>query len=285
MGMDDRDGAYKSRDQPPRRRPYDGGDLPTRSSSRDPREMDGPRSRSPRREYDAGGDYDRPTRDPRGAPRGGSSGRSERNDYDRRPRPAGPPRSDRRGYDDAGYDNYDRASRSSRGDPSASSQRGDRSMRGGRPPAREEGWGDPRPARAGARGLSAADSNGRMRRPPQPGGRGGLWDDEAQSAGRLNGGNKERDPRARRLAAQEDEEEKGSPAAGIAKAFGAIVLALVLGAGSAYGYFVVSTPKLNVTPSQQAVPTAPATTPSPSPSATKSAFLNPPAPGSSLLVF
>ncbi len=100
----------------------------------------------------------------------------------------------------------------------------------------------------------------------------------------MNGGFNARDPRARRLAAaQEEEEEKGSPAAGIAKAIGAIALALVLGVGSAYGYFVFSTPKLNVAPSQQAVPTTqPSTTPSPS--ATKSALLQPPAATRTLLI-
>ncbi|HEU0026943.1 MAG TPA: hypothetical protein VFQ25_07485 [Ktedonobacterales bacterium] len=122
-----------------------------------------------------------------------------------------------------------------------------------------------------------------MRRPPQAGGRGGLWADEAQPFGGLNA----RDPRARRLAAQQEDDEEGSPAAGFAKALGAIVLALALGAGSAYGYFIVSTPKLHIPPGQQATPTAaPSTTPpaSASPSATKSALLGPPAGERTLLI-
>lgn len=306
MGMDDRNGAYRSRGQQPRRRPYDGDDLPAsfssrgesemnssrydggdrpgRPSSRAPREpggIDNPRSRPPRREYDSGGDYDRPTRDPRSAPRGGSSGgssgRYDRDGNDRRPRPGAPPRGDRRGYDN-GYDDYDRPNRSSRSDPGASNPRGERTMRGGRPPARDEGWNDPRDARVGARGPSAGGSNERMRRPVSPDGRGGLWNDEPESFRARNGGINARDPRARRLAAQqEEEEESGSPAAAVAKAIGAIALALVLGAGSAYGYFVVSTPKLHVSPNQQAIPTSPASTPSttPSPSATKSASVQP----------
>src|SRR5215831_1137022 len=112
MGMDDRDGDYRSRGQPPRRRPYDGDDPPARSSSRDPREVDNPRSRPPRREYESGGDYDRSGR----ASRGGSSGRHERDNYDRRPRSPGGQRADRRSYD-GGYESYDRPSRN---DPGAS---------------------------------------------------------------------------------------------------------------------------------------------------------------------
>ncbi len=283
MGLDDRDGAYRSRGQSPRRRPYDGDDFPSHSSSRGsssraPREpggADNPRSRPPRREYDSGGDYDRPPRDPRGAQRGGSGGRYDRESYDRRPQSGGASREDRRGYDD-----YDRPNRAGWSDPSASNPRGERNMRGARPPARDDGWSDPRGARVSARGASAGGSSGRMRRPAPPDGRGGLWGDEAGNLGARNVGINARDPRARRLAAQqEEEEESGSPAADVAKALGAIVLALVLGAGSAYGYFVVSTPKLQVSPNQQAIPTSPASTPSitPSPSATKSASVQPPA--------
>jgi hypothetical protein len=268
MGMDDRDGAFRSRGQPPRRRPYDGADAPARSSSRGPREMDSPRSRPPRREYESDREYDRPARDPRGAPRGGSSGRHERDEQAPHSRSGGPPRGDRRGYDDYG--------RFSRSDPGAPSPRGARNMRSGRPAERDDAWGDPR-------GGRVAGSNGRMRRPPQAGGRGGLWADEAQPYGAPN----TRDPRARRLAAQQEEDEEGSPGAGFAKALGAIVLALALGAGSAYGYFIVSVPKLHVPAGQQSTPTAvPSTTPSttPSPSATKSALLHPPGAERTLLI-
>ncbi len=284
MGMDDRDSAYRSRGTPPRRRPYDGDDLPARSSSsRAPHEMDSPRSRPPRRDYGFEENYDRPMRDPRSAPRGGSSGRNERDGYDRRPRPANSPRGDRRGYDG----DYDRPGRPGRSDPNAPNPRGERSMRGGRPPVRDDGWGDPRGSRSGARPGSAADSNGRLRRPPQRGGRGGLWGDEAEPFGSQKSALYARDPRARRFAAQqEEEEEKGSPAAAFAKAIGAIVLALVLGAGSAYGYFIMSAPKLHVPPSQQAIPTAPASTPSttPSASATKSALIQPSAGARALFI-
>jgi hypothetical protein len=313
MGMDDRDGAYRSRGQSPRRRPYDGDDLPmpsssrapremnsarydsedrpARLSSRGPREMDSPRSRPPRREYEPDGDYTRSPRDPRGAPRGSSSGRHERDgfdrdDFSRRPRSGASPRSDRRSYD-GGNDDYDRSSRFSRSDPGASSPRGERNMRSGRPSSRDDNRGDPRGARAGARGAPPADSNGRMRRPAPHNRRGGLWDDEAEPLGGLNGGNKSRDPRARRFAAQQEEEEKSSPAAAIAKTLGAIVLALVLGAGSAYGYFVVNVPSLHVSPDQQATPPSPTSAPSasPSPSATKSALQQRPATVLTLLVY
>lgn len=267
MGMDDRDGAYRSRGQPPRRRPYDGADAPARSS-RGPREMDSPRSRPPRREYESEREHDRPPRDPRGAPRGGSSGRHERDEQAPRSRSGAPPRGDRRGYDD-----YARFSRS---DPGAPSPRGARNMRSGRPAERDDVRGDPR-------GGRAAGSNGRMRRPPQAGGRGGLWADEAQPFGGANA----RDPRARRLTAEQEDDEESSPAAGFAKALGAIVLALALGAGSAYGYFIASAPTLHAPAGQQSTPTAaPSTTPStvPSPSATKAALLQPPAAGRTLLI-
>ncbi len=51
-----------------------------------------------------------------------------------------------------------------------------------------------------------------------------------------------RDPRAARRGAVE-EEETTSGAGAFGKALLAIVLALVIGAGASYGYYVVSTPK------------------------------------------
>jgi hypothetical protein len=68
-----------------------------------------------------------------------------------------------------------------------------------------------------------------------------------------------RDPRAaRRGAPQSEEEEETSPGAAIGKGLLAIVLALVIGVGAAYGYYVVSTPKIPVNNAAQ-----PSSTPSP----------------------
>lgn len=318
MGLDDRDGAYRSRGQSPRRRSYDDDNASPRlqsGSARDARDMSDPRSRPPRRDYDDG-DYANATREPRGSSRGASSNRSDRDEgYDRRApnansSPGGRRRPDDRGegYDQyerpsrsgrhdqgvpsrgerrgGGYERgegYDRPSRSPRSDPSGSSSRGDRNMRGERPPARDDGWGDPRSSRGGGRGPAGADSNSRMRRPaPQQGsggrgGRGGLWDDEP--GGGLNGGLAGQSARARYLqnqAQQDDDEDESSPAAGFFKGLGAIILAGILGAGAAYGYFVVKAPHLNVPASQQVTPTAPASaSPSPSASPTKSALIQP----------
>lgn len=274
MGMDDRDEAYRSRGQSPRRRPYDG----------DPRDMSGPRSRPPRRDYDdddsagaARGAPNRYTRDEydRRGPSGASSssGRRRNDDYDngyanadRLPRPSrSDPRAPRRSPD--GYDRFESNPRSTRSDPSGSSPRGDRAMRGPRPPARDDGWSEQRPARAGVR-SGAGDSSGRMRRaapPPGRAGRGGLWDDEPAMG--LAG----RDARARYLQNQAAEEDEESPGSGFAKALGVIVLAFVLGAGSAFGYSLVSAPHLHTQPGQIVTPTSAASTPSttPSPSPTK----------------
>lgn len=268
MGMDDREGAYRSRGDTPRRRPYDGDESPARSSARAPRDMDNPRSRPPRRDYDDDAGYNRSSRDPRGgSARGGS--RYGADDTPRRPRPEGAPR---RAYD-GGQNDYDRPTRSPRSDPNASYSRGDRSGRSGRPPARDDGWGDARGARSGAR-AGASGSSGRMRREGPGGARGGgLWGDEPQSYGSLNG----RDARGRRFAAQ-DEEEETSAGATAARALGSIVLALALGGGVAYGYYVVSAPKLNVPASQQVAPAASSTASpsvSPAPSATKTGHAAP----------
>lgn len=269
MGMDDREGAYRSRGDSPRRRPYDGDEPPARSAARPPRDMDNPRSRPPRRDYDDDASNNRSSRDPRGgASRGGS--RYGADDTPRRPRPDGAPR---RAYD-GGYNDYDRPTRSPRSDPNASYSRGDRSGRGGRPPARDEGWGEARVARSGAR-AGASGSSGRMRREGPGGARGGgLWGDEPQSYGGLNG----RDARGRHFAAQDEEEEETSAGATAAKALGSIVLALALGGGVAYGYYVMSAPKLNVPASQQAAPAASSTASpsvSPAPSATKTGHASP----------
>ncbi len=99
-----------------------------------------------------------------------------------------------------------------------------------------------------------------MRRPAGAAGagRGSLWgDDPAAMAARGRP-----DPRARRGAAVEDEEETSG---GAGKAIGAIVLALLLGAGAAYGYYTFSTPKLTVSATPGATPAA---SPSAKPGAT-----------------
>ena len=91
--------------------------------------------------------------------------------------------------------------------------------------------------------------------------------------------------RSRLMANQQEEEaeEEGSPAAGVAKALGAIVLALVLGIGAAYGYYVLSAPKLQATPYQPPAPTK-APTVAPTPSATSTGFTQPPAGSRTMLI-
>jgi hypothetical protein len=75
-----------------------------------------------------------------------------------------------------------------------------------------------------------------------------------------------RDPRAARLGAVEEEEETASGAAAFGKALMAILLALVIGAGGSYGYYIFSTPKA---PANVSPPTAtPTSTKSPTKSPT-----------------
>ncbi len=253
MGIDERYEGYRSRGDAPRRRgAYEGSEPPTsRSSSRGSRD-DGPRPRS--RDYDD-------TSSSRGSSYrgyGADEGRDPR--YDRpRSRP----------------DQSSPSGRRPRADPSESSPRRERrfdgdsngrmSSRGQRP---RDDW-DARPR--GPRGGSPADSGARMRRPAAAAGngRGGLWgDDPAAVAARGRP-----DPRARRGAAVEDEEESTG---GVGKAIGAIVLALLLGAGAAYGYYTFSTPKLNVSASPGATPAAsPSAKPGASPTATPKAHAAP----------
>jgi hypothetical protein len=64
-----------------------------------------------------------------------------------------------------------------------------------------------------------------------------------------------RDPRAARRGQAQVEEEESSRGAAFGKALLFIVLALAIGAGAAYGYYLYSTPKLPASLSQ------PATTP------------------------
>lgn len=87
---------------------------------------------------------------------------------------------------------------------------------------------------SGARGRSGAAV-------AQP--RGGLWGDESVRATGLRPGMAgAHDPRAARRG-EAVEEEESSNAAVVGKALMAIILALLVGAGAAYGYYMYSTPK------------------------------------------
>lgn len=261
MGTDDRDDEYRARGQSPRRRgSYDNGASSGRSSPRGPRD-DGYRSRprgydddSPRSRGSSQRDYGR--QDER------SGGRSDRDGYERRGRPDQSYPSSRRSRDD--WDG------GGRGDAYA---RGSSAGRGPRPPMRDD-----RDDYRRSRGPSPADSGPRGRRPgaavaPT---RGGLWGDEpAAPAGRRRPD--PRDPRAlRRGLVQEEDEEETSGAAAFGKGLLTIVLALLIGLGAAYGYYVVSTPK----PPAAATPDA---TPSASPKASPSASPKSTAPAKSAL--
>ncbi|HEU5348486.1 MAG TPA: hypothetical protein VFU63_07715 [Ktedonobacterales bacterium] len=189
-------------------------------------------SRYPRRD-DAGGDWDGGGRGPAGG-RGRAAGAS-RGDWD-------DPRGGRGGSPD---------------------RSGDRSMRGGRPPARDDWDGS-------ARGRGGAGS---PRRAPQGG---GLWGDEDLGPrGRpgMGGSPGMRDPRAMRggrgaaKAAPEPEPGKLS----FAKGLGIIAGMFVLGVVVAFAYFMFTrpTPQLDTTP----IPTnttAPPTTPTTAPAVTPS---------------
>lgn len=250
MGIDERYEGYRSRGDAPRRRgAYEGSEPPAgRSSSRGPRD-DAPRPRSR--------DFDDPSasRGPSRRGYGADEGRDPR--YDRpRSRP----------------DQSSPSGRRPRIDPSESGPRRERRPDGdsyGRMPSRGQQPRDGFDARPrGPRGASPADSGARMRRPAAAGnGHGGLWGDDAGAAA-LRGRPDPRDPRARRGVPVE-EEESGS---GVGTALGAIVLALILGAGAAYGYYTISTPKLSGSASPVVTPAAsPSAKPGASPTVTPKA--------------
>lgn len=135
---------------------------------------------------------------------------------------------------------------------------GERSMRGQRPPMRDDTWDlsqqrtRANPAPAG--GMSGSDPRSRMP------GRGAAWDD-AQSTQRRRRPNMDDprnrppvgrpplDPRGMRggLASLADEEDLPSTKGGFTagKAILIILLMLVVGAGAAYGYFRISTPAIH----------------------------------------
>lgn len=231
------------------------------------------RSRGPRRDDDwrpsSGGRP--PRRSPDGPPgdwdsgrRGSVNGRglptSDEN-WDRGER-GRPPRDDRRDpYDERGG----RDGRDGRG----MDRPGDRSMRGPRPPVRDDDWDGPPRGRGGA---PAGAAGARTRAP----GRGGLWaDDEpmrrpdgSDPRGRTMGGRIDpHDPRSLRrglvdtsAAPAVPEKKKGGLSFG--KAILVILLMFVVGAGAAFGYWKFTTPPL---PSDASAPSAtPATTSAPS---------------------
>lgn len=241
MGIDDRDYEYRPRGQAERRRgPYEGSDAPGRSYQR---------GRS--------NDYD--------DPRSSSGSRYDRNGYDRRPRSdqSGSGRRPRSDWDDDGGSRRDR-----RGpDPYA---RGGSSGRGPRSPRDE--WETSSRSRGGPRSPSPADSGARHRRGgaavASPRG-GGIWGDQPMNGpGVRRGAIDQRDPRARRGMPQPEEEET-SGAAAFGKGLMAIVMALLIGAGAAYGYYVFSTPKLPAGLAQP--PSAPTSAPTTAPNASPTA--------------
>jgi hypothetical protein len=198
---------------------------------------------------------------------GGSSGR------DRSPRDASRyPRRDMDDRDNGGRDgSYARNGRSggsprggwedprgSRGGPpDRSGDRGDRSMRGPRPPVRED-WDAPTRGRGGPGGPGYS---GASRRPPQGG---GLWGDEPRGRPPIRD---PRDPRAARGGRRPmaPEPEKGEFT--LAKSAGIIASMFVLGVGVAFLYFLLTrpTPQVDTPPAVPTNTAAPAATPSVAP--------------------
>lgn len=156
--------------------------------------------------------------------------------------------------------------RGSRGGPPDRS--GDRSMRGGRPPARDD-WDAP--SSRGRGGPGPGQSSGSSRRPPQGG---GLWGDENLGPrGRpgMGGPGGMRDPRAARGGhGFVPEPPKGRLTFG--KGAGIVVGMFALGIAAAFGYFLFTRPNPQVdnTPITPASTTAPDTTPTTAPRATPS---------------
>ncbi len=251
MGIDDRD-DYRSRGQAARRRgSYESSEPPAgRSQHRGGRD-DAPRGR------------------PRGADDYSSRG-SGRRDYGREDDPRSSSGSrNQRGYDGSGgYERRPRpdqsgAARRPRGDwddePSSRRRlpddytRGDRSARGQRPPMREYTDASMR-SRGGPRGMGDSGARGRSGAAVAQQ-RGGLWGEEQlRSPGLRPGMAGARDPRAARRDEAADEDAT-SPGAAFGKALLAIILALLIGAGAAYGYYIYSTPKIPANAAQ------PSTTP------------------------
>jgi ribonuclease E len=155
----------------------------------------------------------------------------------------------------------------------------ERSRGGARGSPREEAWApsgtrggwDEAPPRRSSRDADASGS--RSRRPVQQPRGGGLWGDDG---GRPLGG----DPRAARRGATRDGSARGRTARGSWDAFeedeqpstgktiliglGSVALAVVLGAGAAFGYWKVSTPKPPAAASTSTPVSSPATTGTPS---------------------
>ena len=306
MGLDDRDERLRGRERPVDRtrrpdaynefdgrrgRDYDDAPPAGRSSSRAPRN-NGAGGSGSRGEYRG----DRPTRrDEWETP---ASRRPRSDDASGVPRYS---RSARETYDDPAANR--RSSRNPRDPRDPRERSGDRAMRtpradgwdapprssGGRRPPADGGWGDtpggttrspragymdrgdmsdprrgPRTPHAGAGAVNGMGNMGAM------GGMGSTLRGQIPRGG-LNG----RAGMPGAAAAAEAElpaKKRGlSPAA----SFGIIVLMLVIGVGVAYGYFLLSTPRVQGDTSGGAAPavTAPSTTPAASPSTTPHSFL------------
>lgn len=277
-------------------------EVPARSSSRgsppggrDPRAPRDPRDgRLPRDGRPDGRDPGRG----QGGTRGGDRPHSRRDvDMDdRRPSSRSGGRSGDRGQVSGGRGRDDWGE-PPRGGRSQSARDPDRSRGSTRGAAREDVWAPantrgPRENDPAGRSRSGTkDASGRSRRPAAQGRGGGLWGDEGDGQG--FGSPKGADPRAARRGARGgasrtasprgragrstgwdafDDEPSTSTGKTVGIAAGVIFLALVLGAGSAYAYWKVSTPKptTGTTTGTPAV-TSPATTtgtPSTTPSST-----------------
>ncbi|MFI5272461.1 MAG: hypothetical protein ACHQ4H_05440 [Ktedonobacterales bacterium] len=228
----------------------------------------------------SGGNFDRsrgPDRDRAGGPpsrggsgddgRGGSSGRR----YDRggsERSGGGSERSGSRGRP-PGRDEYDMA------------RPNDRSMRGPRPPSREDAW-DPS-ARSRMRPAGPPGVSSSRNRPPGAG-RAGLWEDDSRGRrpvpgavdGRRPGrGPDPRDPRGARrpmggpMARDEDEDDDEGASLSFGKAVLIILGMLVLGVVVGFGYFRFSAPKVPTNSNNNNSATPAATTPA-SPTASAS---------------
>lgn len=210
--------------------------------------------------------------------RGGGSG-----GWDRPPRSGSryPRRETEDDWNDGGrggsYGGRGRSPGSSRGDwddqrgsrGGSPDRSGDRSMRGGRPPARDERDGP-------LRGRGGPGYSGSSRRPPQGG---GLWGDEdfgprgRPGMGGMRDPRAPRDPRAARGirgAANAPEPEKGQLS--FARSLGIIAGMFGLGIAVAFAYFMMTrpTPQLDKATPLPTNTTAPVVTPSAAPKITPS---------------
>src|SRR5258707_4102195 len=244
-----------------------GWDDESGERGRPPRERRGEDDRPPGRAYERGGSanassYDQPSRgSSRGWDDGGSGGRPRaRDDWNRSASSRGDGRRGSGDLDDRRPVDPSRASaQQHRYVPGGRDEFDDRSMRGQRPPPR---------------GGNPAGSSGQRRAP----GHGGLWDDEPGMSARRrpDAGDPRRrgarpsmnDPRALRRGLISDEEpEEESSDFSFGKAVLVWLLLFLVGAGGAYGYYKVSTPKVHGTPPATISTPSGTASPSASPSA------------------